>query len=94
MTVWRSYLPEYGDTVNDAWDIPYRAPLFYGQKPRPPLDADQAAEWAVEHSYKGDDPMDTPIHLVVIDPQGQEHHYDGYHFVSIEHSAYKREESK
>ena len=79
MRGWRYYLPDSGETADDASDIPGKI-----------YDADDAAYEACKLDYSDRDGWergDAAFPIIVIDPNGKEHHYQGSHEPDVYHSV-------
>lgn len=84
MSSWRYYLPECGETADDANKIP--------QRPYPIENAEDAAEAACRDDYYDRDGWERgeePFAIVVISPDGVEYRFTGIHERSVEHRVYR-----
>lgn len=90
-TAWKAYYPDDGETADDAGNIK----VYDWQKI---YDKEDAAKYACECDYSSRDGWErneSAFRIVVIDPEGNEHYFKGWHEPSVNHiveEIYKDEE--
>ena len=90
-TDWKAYYPDDDETADDADNIK----IYYWQKI---YDEDCAAKYACEWDYSNRDGWErtgeASFRIVIIDPEGTEHHFKAWHEPTIVYHAEKIDEDE
>ena len=81
---WKAFFPEDGETADDAWEVKRRwdwqSPFFNAEdvaRRACEIDFDQRDGWNRNR--------DTRFLIIIIDPKGKHHSFNGWHEPSVDH---------